>query len=530
MGPGRPPRRGWLLAGLLALGFLLRLAVSLRPLQVVDDLAVPDDAYLSLTLARNIARGLGPLYGLDPTNGFQPLYVFLMAPAFRLWPDDPHAPLRVAFVLLALCDALALLLMVRWLRRVSEWRWTPELFGLCWALSPYAVLTALNGLETALSFCLLVAVLDRLSRWRAAPALASARRGLAFGALLGLAALARVDNLLLWPVVALVLIGTLARREVPAPALARWVAAAGVAAVGVILPWLLYSWSYTGQLFPVSGRAVRYWALTRVDHNPTWGNFYWPMVRQAADVVLRKQALHLALGAVVLAGLAWLRPRVPARTVARRLGELWPMALFGALLFAAYTGFVFGYWHLPRYLFPLSLVFGFAAFTLLDVLAARLEPGGTRRALAALALLLVVAGNVVQPAFQRLFSRRLYGTWGYMRVGEWARDRFVPGTRIGGSQTGALGYFGDSLVVVNLDGVVNRACYEALRRKLYWPYIRSTGIEYIVWQDDIGLVARESRDFDPRELEFVETVPGVRTWGEGWYVYRVVRPPPGPRP
>jgi hypothetical protein len=80
--PSRGRAGRLLLAALLAANLAIRLAVVVRPLEFLDDLAIPDDAYLSLTLARNIARGHGPLYGLAPTNGFQPLYVFLMAPVF----------------------------------------------------------------------------------------------------------------------------------------------------------------------------------------------------------------------------------------------------------------------------------------------------------------------------------------------------------------------------------------------------------------------------------------------------------------
>ena len=57
---------------LLALNLLLRCSVALRPLEYIDGLTIPDDAYLSLTIAKNIAAGLGPLYGLEHTNGFQP--------------------------------------------------------------------------------------------------------------------------------------------------------------------------------------------------------------------------------------------------------------------------------------------------------------------------------------------------------------------------------------------------------------------------------------------------------------------------
>ena len=52
-------RRRLVFLTLLALHVGLRLAVWLRPVRELDDLVLPDDAYLSLHLARSIAHGLG---------------------------------------------------------------------------------------------------------------------------------------------------------------------------------------------------------------------------------------------------------------------------------------------------------------------------------------------------------------------------------------------------------------------------------------------------------------------------------------
>jgi hypothetical protein len=420
--------RGWAPA-LLALNLVLRLVVALRPPHVVDDLAIPDDAYLSLTLARNIARGLGPLYGLDPTNGFQPLYVFLMAPVFRWVTHDPYTALRVALVFLVLCDTLALGLMLRWVARTSTWRWTPALFGLAWAFNPYAIVTSLNGLETSLSFCGVIGLFAMFAGMRERPErFGSWRAAVLFGALLGLAVLARIDNLLVVPALAAVAVVMIARGELRAEIAARWAATAALAAFTVCLPWLLYSWNYTGQLFPVSGRAVRYWALTQVDHRPTWSNFYAPMLRQAAGVVVRKNAIALVVIGVALAGIVVRLRGQAARAVLLRWRPLVPLALYGALLVTAYSGFIFGYWHLPRYLFPLALLFWLAAFALVDLWVGGVPSASMRRVLGTGAAALVVAGSMLQPSFGRVYTPRVYGTWGYMRVGEWAQTRFPAGT------------------------------------------------------------------------------------------------------
>ncbi|MGB5105870.1 MAG: hypothetical protein WBP29_04150 [Candidatus Zixiibacteriota bacterium] len=77
-----------LFTSLLAVNLVSRLLIAIRPLKFIDGLTIPDDAYLSLNIARNIAKGLGPLYGSDFTNGFQPLYVFIVAPIYAVFSHD----------------------------------------------------------------------------------------------------------------------------------------------------------------------------------------------------------------------------------------------------------------------------------------------------------------------------------------------------------------------------------------------------------------------------------------------------------
>src|SRR5689334_19633801 len=98
------------LAELIALDVLVRGIAAMRPLRYLDGLTIPDDAYLSLTIARNFARGLGPWFETGFTSGFQPLYVFLVTPLFWVFPHDPYAPVRGALLLLVACDVAALVL------------------------------------------------------------------------------------------------------------------------------------------------------------------------------------------------------------------------------------------------------------------------------------------------------------------------------------------------------------------------------------------------------------------------------------
>lgn len=508
------------LFALVAIGLLLRLFAAARPLLQIDDLAIPDDAYLSLTLARSIAHGWGPLYGLAPTNGFQPLYVFLMAPAFVLIPHDAFAPVRIAQLLLVACDLLALVVLYRMIARLSRSRAVPRLIALAWAINPYVILTSLNALETSLSFLLMILVVARLHRLESASGAARTREALGFGALVGLAALARFDNLLLAAALGGVLLARRVRARVALVPSLRTFALVGLGAGLAVLPWLAYSWYWTRDLVPVSGRAVRYMCLSSVHHAPTLSNLYLPMLRKAIEVTIRRNPVYLTLIAGLYAVLAMLGRGALREAHAPRL-ERDAALLFGVLLFIAYTGVIFGPWHFARYLFPLILVFSLHAGRLLDVALDHVRAGVPRRALIAGLTWMIVLGSVMQPSFRRLSSRQVPGAWGYMRIGLWAREHIPKGTVCGGAQSGALGYFADSLTVVNLDGVVNRAYYDAMRAGRAIDYIRAAHVRLLVWQDDIEFIARESRGARPDDVMLLGTVPGIRTLGEPWTEYRV---------
>jgi len=69
--------------GIALFAFVLRCALLLRPLAVIDRRFIPDDTYYTLTIARSIAHGHGPTVdGRTLTSGFQPLQGFLMTPVF----------------------------------------------------------------------------------------------------------------------------------------------------------------------------------------------------------------------------------------------------------------------------------------------------------------------------------------------------------------------------------------------------------------------------------------------------------------
>jgi len=70
---------------LTAVSLLLRLFLASQDLSFLDQIFILDDSYYTLSIARSMAKGLGPTVdGLVLTNGFQPLITLFQLPIFLL--------------------------------------------------------------------------------------------------------------------------------------------------------------------------------------------------------------------------------------------------------------------------------------------------------------------------------------------------------------------------------------------------------------------------------------------------------------
>ena len=155
-----------------------------------------DDAYYYFGVARNLAGGHGSTFdGIHPTNGYHPLWCWLVVPVFALV-DDPGRAVRVigaAWFVLAAVAPCALWWALRPRTGASGAVMAAALFGLQPVLA--VGLSRPSGLETPL-YALLVAVaigaFERVAASGPAPPTPVAMVGL--GATLGGVTLARMDG------------------------------------------------------------------------------------------------------------------------------------------------------------------------------------------------------------------------------------------------------------------------------------------------------------------------------------------------
>ncbi len=538
-------RRAFVVLLLLGLAFrVLFVAQDMRALVMRGPLY--DDSFYSFEIARHIAEGDGSTFdGTTPTNGYQPLYVFLLVPVYWLAGGNATAPIYVALLGSALCNMLTGWILFRLLRNYASLR--AAFFGLAlWCFGPAIVRQAVNGLETSLAMLLVAASVEYyLGVYRRA-AVPTRRQCLTLGALLGLAIFARVDAVLLAAALgidALVRGGARARRPL---------LFVGLAAAIVMTPWCVGSRILFGSILPESGRATRFLSEAYAPHDhPEFSaatflhgppamflaeNFSRSLLQLGTSPVLHvfTRGLERTLQAAQVAPLANLCAVGGFLLLAflafgllgyrrRRGGQGMPrdfvfLVAYSAALVCAYSFVIFGQIFYSRYYYPvffISILLGAFAF---DVLMKLIPRARVRRA-ASVACTVAYALTLAYMSMHRVQN----GNYRFLHVVDWIAARTEPGARIGVFNSGAIGYFSDRHIV-NLDGKVNPAAFAALNQGTICEYIESQGIEYVIDHEWIVRHFLVDGTTGTPPCIHLARVDGAAALGvPGWAAYRVVR-------
>jgi hypothetical protein len=433
-----------------------------------------DDAYYYAAIARNLARGAGSTFdGINPTNGYHPLWMAVSVIPFRLGLDDLDA-VRALLLVQVLAWGLALVLLGRLVAEVVGPLRAPArgaavavvaaAFTLV-GLSPFIVKTFVNGLETGIGVAILAAVLLVAVR-HPDPATGPRRAAMVLGVLLAAAFLARTDAALLTAAAGLWTLPGAVRARRPG----RLALVVGPTAV-------------TG---------VVYLAL-----NQRWFGSPWQVSGLIKRAPLDAGAVATMALVVTVAGLlavhGWRRSvggHPPRRAPARfpRAGRCAAAtAWFGAacLVLVGYYQVLQTQqwlWYFAPVVLWLVVLFVLAVADVVDA-AQEGDPGRAR------ARVLGVGGGVfVVPLLIGLIVQGRSFADPTVRsiqvanrdAGRWIDANLPPGAVLASWDAGVVGYFAHR-PVVNLDGVVNsHAWYDAVRTGTTGTILRCEGVSGVV--------------------------------------------------
>ncbi len=469
-----------------------------------------DDSFYAFKIAQNIASGLGSSFdGIHSTNGFQPLYVFLLVPVYMVFPSSLTIPVKIALSFSAVFTVISAVFMLLIARRYVR-ESIALAIAAAWSMSALVIKQGANGLETSLALFLFVwSVYFYIKNIRGADN-PSLRNFIMLGVLLGLTMLARVDEIILILAIVLDYLCLLRRRSAPPRALTG-VFALVSAVIVVFLPWLIFNYIQMGTIMMDSGRATRFLSLAyapffniipAADPGPSPGySFYEYQVFHSISVlklVPPLQALYRILDRIG-GSLGGLRIWQFAGTIGlmgflgfvtscfvksrrnpgyNKLKELNFLLVFSVLLICAYSFYVFGFFFFIRYYYPIYFVLCIYVGILIDKIF-----GGV---MAARSSWIRRTAFVFTGIYVFLFAYMSYSqafrskpVYCFYDVAKWAEIHTNKAETIGAFQCGAIGYLSGRRVV-NLDGKVNRRAMEAIQKGNLMKYVEAEGVDVIM--------------------------------------------------
>ena len=479
-------------AGACLLALLLRLWPAVAGLPLLAEGWVTEDGYLMLTVARNLALGLGLSVsdGTIPTNGVQPLAAFLYALPYALTGGDKLAGLALLHGLWAAIAVAGALAVRAFAGRVlgalgmaPAWAWLAA--GL-WFCGPLLIGHSMNGLETGLyTLTILLACLQFL-RLVERGAAARPRDLMLMAGLLGLVFLARNDGVFLIFALLAIWLWHARSRLGQAPAtILRSLALPLLVCLAVVAPWLIHNQLFFGSIVPISGTAQS----VGVGIGSNLPNLPAVLFENMAPMLPIPNRIETWPAVIALSGFAVVAVLAAfLRLVWRAGGAVWLVVLaylLHGLALAGYYGLFFGAPHfLARYTAPLAPLLIVALLAVGWQLAERLARSGAARAmtLAGLAALVLSLG---------LSVRALVADQGHVQVVRWVEANVPAEDWVGAVQTGTLGYWHDR--TINLDGKVNPQALQA-RREIghVLHYVAASEIAWLAdWSGIAGWVDRE---------------------------------------
>ncbi|NGQ92218.1 hypothetical protein G5V65_15075 [Rhodobacter sp. HX-7-19] len=484
-------------AGLI-LGLVYRLFPIVAGQPYLSQFFMTEDGYLMLTVARNMAIGLGMSVsdGTIPTNGVQPLATFLFAVPYWLTGGDKVQSL-VGIHLIAASAAVGGVFVVRALAarvlapRDDDPVW-PWLVALLWFVGPLLLDHTMNALETGIYTFVAVLALLKFAQVLEKGATVSMRDCLALGALSGITFLARNDGaFLVTAIFAVWALDSLFRQGIGIARTVGRLVPPGVLSLLIAAPWLINNKVNFGSIVPISGWSQAFGATFGQNLHLIPIKLFEHMFPMLPVPTSMENSPFVIWGcaAVVLGVMGWFLRAVWIKGGTIRLVVI-AYVLHGIAL-SAYYGLNFGAPHfVSRYLSVLAPLLIIAALWCgMDLF--RAVTGERWRTVLRLASVAAVVLSVA--LLGRPFLPGANGQ-GHFQVVDWIEANVPSDVWVGAVQTGTLGYWHDR--TINLDGKVNPEALAALQTE--GDILNYVSKSQIIYLADWHGIARwvEKNDFD----------------------------------
>ena len=439
-----------------------------------------DDSYIIFKISRDLADWFsGVTSSPHLTSGVQPLIALLYSIFFLICWYSKELPIHLALSLNAFLGFFAHILLYCLLRKLASRAIATFLVSI-WIWSPYVLNQTINGMETPLALLLLLSFLNYYWKINQEP-LSAYRSWVVLGILLGIGFWARVDLGTLGVVIVidqawLAIQGGQQSRSLRF----RNVLLCSLTALAIASPWIVFTISRTGSIFPISGKGVHQITNLTFDYrNPIHPGFpYMMFVHFIREFFLFQPLVALSKNIswqFFISGLALVGAILTLRD--KKLRTLFrPIWLIQLIMLVSYLGFIGGFWHLNRYLYPVYTLMLFLHAATLIYLGSKIK-SRSWILVVVLCLLFIPYAFTYTTQYYAFLSKPRPSR--YFAAAHFVKSRIPAEEKIGTFQSGALSYWLDNQVM-NLDGVINRDAYLHVKDKTLGKYLDDHGINYFV--------------------------------------------------
>jgi hypothetical protein len=248
---------------------------------------------------------------------------------------------------------------------------------------------------------------------------------------------------------------------------------------------VMWSYSTFGTMLQVSGEASRFlYHRDRSSFVVGVAESIWSLGMKLAYEIVGHNRLFatflltnfefslLVSVAIALLGLLLFKRAVAWRAVMGHVQKLVFLFVFAGLVFVFYTLY---FWRIDlRYFSPVYLTLAIAIALLVDGISKR------KSSLGCVLSWLCAFGAVMLLVLNLLSIRSRTGNKALLyNAARWIDENIDKDALIGSFNAGIIGYFSEH-TVINLDGLVNNAAFEAHREGQFTDYVQQSEIQYIV--------------------------------------------------
>lgn len=512
-----------------------------------------DDAFYYMGIARNVVQGLGFRWdGVHLTNGFQPLWQFLIMPIMLLH-HNPEWQTRAVLFLGLLLYGISGLVLYKALCRHIQIVWALLALFL-WLITPVLLNRAMTGMEYGIHSLLLVSTFAWFEQ----------RQGnftsyqLFFtGVLTAFVAFSRVEGVILFPIIGIYLFLWMTKQN----SFKKSVYAMAIYTIGFslfFLPYLLWNRLVFHSWMPISGQFKLFYEQTghlgttyplfKLDSGGGQAllNIYLDRLRSINASILGQPLFEpnslleqlirvkipsidlMAIPVFLFTGLGILHIR--RLIICRNASLFW---LFGVSHFFLVTTLLPNYSSAPWYHAPetlavvLWLILGIDAldkWIQTKIIKTTSRQKVRQLGLVGVALYLLLSINYPYRQFwsgeDSAIAAQDPNLVAFYEGTLWMNEHLPTNTRIGAMSSGITGYFSKH-TVINLDGLVNNADYlQSLQKGKFEAYIQEENIYYFAdifrlphpTDRGISWPARSESDILPQNLRVLWRMKGATGW------------------